>query len=72
MINWWRTRPLFTSWLLLAVGMVTIVLLSSREVAMTLSQRFWLVAATTLLAALCIWIVSWEDGPEDGESEPPD
>lgn len=59
------------SWFLLALCMVAILLVSSRDVALLPSQRFWLVAATVGLAGLCVWIISWEDDPLDGESDPP-
>lgn len=71
MRSWWNDHPSLLSWLLLAVGMVAILLVSSREVAFEPLQRFWLIVATVGLAGLCVWIISWEDDPLDGESEPP-
>lgn len=71
MRDWWNNHPYLASWLLLAAGMVAILLVSSREVDLLPLQRFWLVIATAGLAALCIWIISWEDDPLDGESDPP-
>ncbi len=70
MRDWWNRHPFLTSWLLLAVGMVAILLVSSRNVELLLMQRFWLVVATIGLAGLCVWIISWEDEPLDGESDP--
>ncbi len=70
MRDWWERHPYLISWLLLAIGMVAILLWTSREVELLPSQRFWLVVATIGLAGLCVWIVSWEDDSTDGESEP--
>lgn len=64
----WEQHPYLVSWAILAVGMVAILLVASRDVALELSQRFWLVVATIGLAGLCVWILSWEDEPIDGES----
>lgn len=65
----WENHPYLVSWAILAVGMVAILLVASRDVALELSQRFWLVVATIGLAGLCVWILSWEDEPIDGESD---
>lgn len=64
----WEQHPYLVSWAILAVGMVAILLVASRDVALELSQRLWLVVATIGLAGLCVWILSWEDEPIDGES----
>lgn len=64
----WDSHPYLVSWAILAIGMVAILLVASRDVALELSQRFWLVVATIGLAGLCVWILSWEDEPIDGES----
>lgn len=71
MRDWWEQHPYLGSWALLATGMVAILLVSSRHVALLPSQRFWLIVATILLAGLCVWIISWEDEPLDGQSDPP-
>lgn len=67
----WERHPYLVSWAILAVGMVAILLVASRDVALDLSQRFWLIVATVGLAGLCVWILSWEDKPIDGESNSP-
>lgn len=67
MQRWWDSHPYIVSWLLLSIGMVAILLVASRDVPLEIIQRFWLVVATVLLAALCVWILSWEDDPADGE-----
>ncbi len=70
MQRWWNRHPYLVSWALLAAGMVAILLVASREVPLEPLQRFWLVVATMFLAALCVWILSWEDEPGDGEPDP--
>lgn len=69
MRQWWNDHPYVVSWILLAIGMVAILLVASRDVPLEAIQRFWLVVATVGLAALCVWILSWEDDPLDGESD---
>ena len=70
MQQWWSRHPALGSWFLLAAGMVAILLVASRDVPLLTIQRFWLVVATILLAALCAWIISWEESPHDDEGEP--
>jgi K+ transporter len=57
----WSEHPNLSSWFLLAVGMVIILVLAARSVGFTPGQWAALIVATILLAGLCIWIVSWED-----------
>lgn len=67
MREWWSQHPYLVGWVVLTAGMVAILLVSSRDVALLPFQRFWLVAATVGLAGLCVWIISWEDDPPDGQ-----
>lgn len=60
-------HPYLTAWAALAVGMVAILLWTSKDVDLLPSQRAWLVVATILLAGACVWIISWEGG--EGEEE---
>ncbi len=62
----WETHPNLVSWLLLAVGMVVIVVISAREVGFQPGQWAALIGATIGLAGLCVWIISWEDH-DDGQ-----
>jgi uncharacterized membrane protein YfcA len=59
--NLWTGHPALSSWVLLAIGMVVIVVLAARNVGFTPSQWAAVVVATILLAGLCVWIISWED-----------
>jgi hypothetical protein len=52
-------------WAVLAVGMVIILLWSARDVGLLPGQWAALIAATILLAGLCVWIINWEDGAEE-------
>jgi hypothetical protein len=67
--RWWNRHPYLVSWALLAAGMVAILLVASRQVPLEPLQRFGLVVATAFLAALCVWILSWEDETDDGEPD---
>lgn len=53
-------HPFLTMWAILAVGMVAIFLVTSRDVALLPSQRLFMALACVALAGLCTWIVSWE------------
>ncbi len=57
----WAEHPNLSSWALLAVGMVVIVVLAARSVGFTPGQWLAVIVATSLLAGLCVWIISWED-----------
>jgi len=63
-MSWWRRfleeHPLLSMWAILAVGMVAIFLVTSRDVALLPSQRLFMALACVALAGLCTWIVSWE------------
>jgi len=59
--TWIVQHPRLTAWLVLAVGMVIIVVLSAKDVGLLPTQMLALVAATIGLAGLCVWIIGWED-----------
>ena len=59
--KWIDQHPRLTAWLVLAVGMVIIVVLSAKDVGLLPTQMLALVAATIGLAGLCVWIIGWEN-----------
>jgi hypothetical protein len=66
MREWVDRHPNLSAWLVLAVGMVAVLVWSARDVGLNAEQWFWLVTATTLVAGLCAWIISWEaDQPDE-------
>ena len=68
-MKWINNHPALTAFLVLATGMVAIILYEARDVGLGGSQWFWLIVITILVAALCIWIISWGDDEEDMNSE---
>lgn len=67
-------HPQITSWIVLAIGMVIILVWSARDVGFTGGQWAALVITTILLAGACVWIIGWEDEDEELEessSRPP-
>ena len=62
------THPQITSWIVLAIGMVIILVLSASTVGFTPGQWTALVITTILLAGACVWIIGWED--EEDEEAP--
>ena len=61
-------HPRLTSWIVLAVGMVIMLLVASKDVGLAPSQLATLVIATIVLAGLCVWIINWGEDGELGES----
>lgn len=61
-------HPQVTSWIVLAIGMVIILVWSARDVGFTGSQWMALIITTILLAGACVWIIGWED-EDDLETE---
>jgi hypothetical protein len=57
-------HPQITSWIVLAIGMVIILVWSARDVGFTSSQWVALIITTILLAGACVWIIGWEDDEE--------
>jgi hypothetical protein len=58
-------HPQITSWIVLAIGMVAILVWSARDVGFTGSQWGALTVTTILLAGACVWIIGWEDDDDD-------
>jgi hypothetical protein len=58
--RFYDSHPNLTSWFVLAIGMVAIVVWSARNVGFLPGQWVALVIATVILAGLCVWIISWE------------
>ncbi len=58
-------HPQITSWIVLAIGMVIILIWSAQDVGFTPSQWTALVITTILLAGACVWIIGWEDDDDE-------
>lgn len=67
--NWITQHPNLFAWFILALGMVLILIAEARDVGLQASQWFWLVVITTLVAGLCVWIISWGDDEEEPADE---
>jgi hypothetical protein len=66
----WRAHPNLLSWLALGLGMVVIVVIAARDVGFKPTQWAALIAATIILAGLCVWIISWEDDGDESRQPP--
>jgi hypothetical protein len=62
-------HPQITSWVLLAIGMVIILVWSARDVGFTSGQWTALIITTILLAGACVWIIGWEDDEDEALAE---
>lgn len=60
-------HPQWTSWIVLAIGMVAILVWSARDVGLLPGQWAALIIATILVAGLAVWIIGWEDDDDDDE-----
>jgi len=54
-------HPKITSWIVLAIGMVAILIWSAKDVGFTGSQWTALIVSTILLAGASVWIINWGD-----------
>ena len=63
--DWIKAHPRLTAWLVLALGMNAMLIYEARSVGLLAGQWLALIAATTLVAGLCVWIIGWEDDDED-------
>ncbi|MBN1658879.1 MAG: hypothetical protein JXA93_10780 [Anaerolineae bacterium] len=62
--DWLTRHPRLAMWLVLAIGMVVILIWAARDVGLLPGQWAAMIVATILLAGLCVWIISWEEGDE--------
>jgi len=62
-------HPQWTSWIVLAIGMVAILVWSARDVGLLPGQWAALIIATILVAGLAVWIIGWEDEDEEEEAD---
>jgi hypothetical protein len=62
-------HPQITSWIVLAIGMVIILVWSASDVGFTPGQWTALVITTILLAGACVWIIGWEDDEDEASEE---
>lgn len=69
-----QKHPQWSSWIVLAIGMVAILVWSARDVGLLPGQWVALIVATVAVAGLAVWIIGWEDeepeGAEGTESQP--
>ncbi len=64
-------HPRLLAWIALAIGMVLILLWASKDVGLLPTQLLALSVATVVLAGLCVWIIGWEDEPEEEKTANP-
>ncbi len=64
-INWAKAHPRLTAWIVLGLGMDGMVAYEARDVGLQVTQWIALIAATTLVAGLCVWIIGWEDDEDE-------
>jgi hypothetical protein len=69
--NFAERHPQITAWIVLAIGMVIILVLSARQVGFTAGQWAALIVTTILLAGACVWIIGWGEDEEAEVGEPP-
>lgn len=67
--RWSSAHPRILAWLVLAIGMTLLLAYEGRDVGLLMGQWLALVVATFLVAALCIWIITWEDDDEEGAEQ---
>lgn len=60
MRSFFNRHPQLTAFGGMALAMVIVVMLASKDVSLDGGQRLTLGASTVLLAGLCVWIINWE------------
>ncbi len=71
--DWVREHPMLTAWAALSIGMVAILLYTSKDVDLLPTQRLALIVATIALAGACVWILTWDsedEAPAEGQEQP--
>ncbi|MFN2110128.1 MAG: hypothetical protein ACK2UI_10740 [Anaerolineae bacterium] len=63
-----RAHPQWTSWIVLSIGMVAILVWSARDVGLLAGQWAALIIATIAVAGLAVWIIGWEDEEESDDT----
>ena len=63
-----RAHPQWTSWIVLSIGMVAILVWSVRDVGLLAGQMIALIVATIAVAGLAVWIIGWEDEEEGADA----
>ena len=62
-----EAHPRLSAWFVLALGMVILLVIEARDVGLLPGQWVALIVATVMVAGACVWIISWEDEPDDVE-----
>ena len=62
-------HPQWSSWIVLSIGMVIILIWSAADVGLTIGQWIALIIATIAVAGLSVWIIGWEDEDEAEDLE---
>ncbi len=68
-VQWASRHPRLAAWIVLSVGMVTLLIIEARDVGLLPMQWVALLGAAVLVAGACVWIISWEDEDETAETE---
>jgi thiamine transporter ThiT len=63
-----NAHPQWTSWIVLSIGMVAILIWSARDVGLLAGQWAALIVATIAVAGLAVWIIGWEDEDEENDT----
>lgn len=67
--TWASAHPKLAAWVALGIGMVIVLIIAARDVGLTVSQWLFLILATIGLAGLCVWIIGWESGEDEAETD---
>lgn len=63
-------HPQLTSWVVLSIGMVAILVWSAQDVGLLAGQWVALIISTIAVAGLAVWIIGWEDEEELADVSP--
>ena len=58
--DFYTKHPNVVMWIVLAIGMVAMLVYSSKDVGLLPHQLGALIVSTIGLSGLCVWIINWE------------
>lgn len=60
-VEWIELHPRLSGWIALSTIMVVLLIIEAGPVGLGAFQWLFLIAATLLIAWLCVWIISWDE-----------
>jgi hypothetical protein len=66
-VRWAMVHPLFAAWIVLSIGIVTLLIIEARDIGATPGQWAALIIACIVVSGLCVLIIASEDNDEEDQ-----